>query len=50
MVIYLSQLDKDIYRPKEVSDMIGMTLRNFQQHMTDNKIQTYTLESGHRRK
>ena len=29
-MIYSNQLNKEIYRPKEVSDMIGMSLRNFQ--------------------
>lgn len=48
-MIYLNQLNKEIYRPKEVSDMIGMSLRNFQKHMSENKIDTYSLESGHRR-
>lgn len=48
-MIYLNQLNKDIYRPKEVSDMIGMSLRNFQKHMSGGKIDTYSLESGHRR-
>lgn len=48
-MIRLSQLNKTIYRPKEISDMVGMSLRNFQKHMSDGKIDTYTLESGHRR-
>src|SRR5699024_3947392 len=48
-MIYSNQLNKEIYRPKEVSDMIGMSLRNFQKHMSENKIDTYSLESGHRR-
>lgn len=48
-MIYLNQLNKEIYRPKEVSDMIGMSLRNFQKHMSENKIDTYSLASGHRR-
>lgn len=48
-MIYMSQLNKNIYRPKEVSDMIGMSLRNFQKHMSESKINTYQLESGHRR-
>lgn len=29
--------------------MIGMSLRNFQKHMSENKISTYSLESGRRR-
>lgn len=48
-MIYSSELNKNIYRPKEISDMLGMSLRNFQRHMSENKIKTYTLESGHRR-
>ena len=48
-MIYLSHLNKDVYRPKEISDMLGMSLRNFQRHMSENKIKTYSLESGHRR-
>lgn len=48
-MIYSNQLNKEIYRPKEVSDMIGMSLRNFQKHMSENKIETYSLASGHRR-
>lgn len=48
-MVYLSHLNKDVYRPKEISDMLGMSLRNFQRHMSENKIKTYSLESGHRR-
>lgn len=48
-MIHSSELNKDIYRPKEISDMLGMSLRNFQRHMDENKIKTYALESGHRR-
>lgn len=48
-MIRLSQLNKTIYRPKEISDMLGISLRNFQKHMSDGKVDTYALKSGHRR-
>ena len=48
-MIYSSELNKEIYRPKEISDMLGISLRNFQKHMSDGKVDTYALKSGHRR-
>lgn len=44
-----SQLNKDIYRPKEISDLIGMSLRSVQRYMDEGALVSHVVGERNRR-
>lgn len=48
-MIKRSELDKEIYKPKEIADMLGLALKSIQNYMSEGKIKSFTPGERNRR-